>query len=196
MHLWLHSNASYLNKSKARSHNCSFFYLSNKPELPIKPEDPAPPLNAPILVNSKVINTVMSYVQESETGSGFINAKDAIPMRTTLQEMQGPTPIQFDKKCASGILTDTVVQPRSKAMDMRFYWLRDRVCQQQFHVHWKPGQSNLGDYPTKHHSTKHHIAVRPTYVMNNILQTPRQLSPNLATTLQGCVKTHYTGTVI
>ena len=142
----------------------------------------------------------MSSVQESETGSGFINAKDDIPMHTTLHEMghpQGPTPIQFDNKCATGILTDTVVQRRSKAMDMRFYWLRDRVRQHQFHVHWKPGQSNLGDYPTKHHSTKHHIAIRPTYVMHNLLQTPtRQLSPNLATILQGCVKTHSPGTVI
>jgi hypothetical protein len=97
MHLWLHSDASYLNESKARSCNDGFFYLSDKPKLPIKPEDPALPLNAPILVNSKVIGAVMPSVQESETGSGFINAKDAIPMRTTLQEMghpQGPTPIQ------------------------------------------------------------------------------------------------------
>ena len=169
MHLWLHSDASYLNESKARSRNGGFFFLSDKPNLPIKPEDPAPPLNGPVLVNAKVIDAVMSSVQESETGSGFINAKDALPMRNTLQEMghpQGPTPIQFDNKCATGILTDTVVQRRSKAMDMRFYWLRDRVRQGQFHVHWKPGQSNLGDYPTKHHPVKHHIAVRPTYVLN------------------------------
>ena len=121
-------------------------------------------------------------------------------MRTTLLEMghpQGPTPIQFDNKCATGILTDTVVQRRSKAMDMRFYWLRDRVRQQQFHVHWKPGQSNLGDYPTKHHSAKHHIAVRPTYVSNNVLQTPAgPSSKTLATLLQGCVKTHSPITVI
>jgi hypothetical protein len=200
MHLWLHSDASYLNESKARSRNGGFFYLSDKPKLPIKPGDPAPPLNAPILVNSKIIDAVMSSVQESETGSGFINAKDAIPMRTTLIEMghsQGPTPIQFDNKCATGILTDTVVQRRSKAMDMRFYWLRDRVRQQQFHVHWKPGQSNLGDYPTKHHSTKHHIAVRPTYVLNTLFRTPHQQNlKNLATILQGCVKTHSPTTVI
>ena len=169
MHLWLHSDASYLNESKARSCNGGFFYLSDKPKLPIQPEDPAPPLNAPILVDSKVINAVMSSVQE--TGSGFINAKDAVPMRTTLHKMghpQGPTPIQFDNKCATGILTNTIIQRRSKAMDMRFYWLCNRACQQQFHIHWKASQSNLGDYPTKHHSTKHHIAVCPTYAMNHI----------------------------
>ncbi len=108
-------------------------------------------------------------------------------MRTTLQEMghpQGPTPIQFDNKCATGILTDTVVQRRPKAMDMRFYWLHNCGCQQQFHVYWKPGQSNLGDYPIKHHSTKHHsIAVRPTYVLNNIRS---QLTQNPTTQSDLC----------
>jgi hypothetical protein len=122
----------------------------------------------------------MSSVQESETGSGFINnAKDAVPMRQTLTEMghlQGPTPLQFDNKCAVGILNDNVVQRRSKAMDMQFYWLRDRQRQKQFHVHWKRRQENLADYPTKHHSTKHHIAVRPTYVLNNI-HNQLQLQP-------------------
>ena len=71
----------------------------------------------------------MSSVQESETGSCFINGKYAVPLRNALYEMgniQGPTPIQFDKILANGIITDTVVQHISKVMDMRFYWLRDR----------------------------------------------------------------------
>ena len=171
MHLWLHSDASYLNETKARSRNGGFFYLSNKPKLSIKPNDPPLPLNVPVLINSKIFDAVMSSVQKSETGSGFINAKGAVPMRTTLEEMghkQGPTPIQFDNKCAVSIITDTVVQRRSKATDMRFYWLRDRQRQGQFHVYWKSAPSNLADYPSKHHPTKHHIAVRPTYVLNNI----------------------------
>ena len=29
---------------------------------------------------------------------------------------------------------------------------------------------NLADYPTKHHPASHHRAMRPTYVLNNILQ--------------------------
>jgi len=85
MHLWLHSDASYLNETKAPSRNGGFFYLSNKPKLPIKPNDPPPPLNAPVLVNSKILDAVMSSIQESD--SGFINAKDAVPMRITLEEM-------------------------------------------------------------------------------------------------------------
>jgi hypothetical protein len=75
--------------------------ITISPTLPISPDDPPLPHNAPILVNSKIIDAVMSSVQESETGSGFINAKYAVPIHTILQEMghpQGPTPLQFNNK--------------------------------------------------------------------------------------------------
>ena len=61
----------------------------------------------------------------------------------------------------TGIINDNVKQKMSKAMDMRFYWLRDRVRQKQFHVHWKPGTTNLADYVTKHHAPSHHQNERP-----------------------------------
>ena len=57
---------------------------------------------------------------------------------------------------------------------MRFYWMRDRVRQKQFYIFWRRGIDgrffNLADYPTKHHPTSHHRAMRPTYVLNNIQQ--------------------------
>jgi hypothetical protein len=34
-------------------------------------------------------------------------------------------------------------------MDMRFFWLRDRVSQQQFVVEHIPGQHNVADFFTK-----------------------------------------------
>ena len=74
----------------------------------------------------------MSSAQEAETGAGFVNAREAIPIRNALIEMghpQGPTPVQFDNRVANDILNDDVNQKRSKAMDMRFYWLRDRIRQ-------------------------------------------------------------------
>ena len=75
MRLWIHSDASYLNQSKARSRKGIFLYISDKPKLPMKPNNPPPKINAPVLVNSKIIDTVMSSVHEFETGSGFINRK-------------------------------------------------------------------------------------------------------------------------
>jgi hypothetical protein len=115
----------------------------------------------------------MSSLQESETGMGFLNARDAIPIIQTLTEMghpQGPVPLQFDNQASTGILTETFAQRRSKAMDMRFYWLRDRATQKQFHIHWRKGDTNLADYPSKHHPPNHHKTVRPTYVLNNALR--------------------------
>ena len=84
MHLWIQSDASYLNESKYRSCNCGLFYLSDKPKPPIKPKDHPQKLNAPFLVNRKIINKVMSSVKEYETGSGFINRKNAVPLRNAL----------------------------------------------------------------------------------------------------------------
>ena len=179
MHLWIHTDASYLNEPKARSRGGGFMFFSDKPTLPITPDQQAPPTNAPVLVTSKVIDAVMSSAQESETGAGFNNARDAIPIKNAAIELghqQGPTPIQFDNKCAVGILTDTVKQKRSKAMDMRFYWLRDRVRQKQFHVHWKKGESNMADLPTKHHPTAHHIKMRPQYVLNATISNSKATS--------------------
>ena len=47
----------------------------------------------------------------------------------TLTEMghpQPPTPTEVDNETAIGLLKSTMTQKRSKAIDMRFYWDRDR----------------------------------------------------------------------
>ena len=43
--------------------NCCFFYLSDKPKLPIKPNDPPQKLNEPVLVNIKIADNFMYSVQ-------------------------------------------------------------------------------------------------------------------------------------
>ena len=112
----------------------------------------------------------MSSAQEAETGAGFYNAKELIPLRQTLEELghpQGATPLQFYNHSATQILKNEVSQKRSKAMDMRYYWLRDRAKQQQFHIHWKKGTQNLADYFTKHHSPSHHRKMRPLFLSDS-----------------------------
>jgi hypothetical protein len=101
----------------------------------------------------------MSSATEAKTGALFYNAKDAAPLWITLTEMGHPqklTPIQTDNLCATGITNGTVKQRRSKAMDMRVYWIKDRIKQKQYQVHWRKGSDNLADYLTKHHSPAHH----------------------------------------
>ena len=70
----------------------------------------------------------------------------------------------------------------SKAMDILFYWLRDRVRQKQIYVFWKNGYLNLADYVTKHHPTQHHRAMRPTYLANTTIQDRRQACNSPPTT--------------
>ena len=181
MKLWIHSDASYLSEPKARSRAGGFYYLSDAPKCPVDATSPSPPLNGSILVLCKIIDAIMSSAQEAETGAAFLNTREAIPIKDTLEELghpQGPIPIQLDNKCAVGIINDTMTQRRSKPMDMRFYWLKDREIQKQINVYWKKDSQNLGDYPTKHHPAKHHQEVRPLYVANATTQSHARIFNN------------------
>ena len=89
----------------------------------------------------------------------FYNSQDAVPMRTALYKMghsQSPTHCRGNNTTAIGIANPTIKQRRSKAMDMRYFWLQDRDAQKQFKYYWDKGEGNLADYHTKHHSVKHH----------------------------------------
>ena len=54
------------------------------------------------------------------------------------------------------VSNNTVKQRRSKAIDMCFYWIKDRASKGEFLIHWRCGADNLADYFTKHHSLVHH----------------------------------------
>jgi hypothetical protein len=77
---------------------------------------------------------------------------------------QQPTLIVCDNSCAVGLANNTVRQRRSKAMEMRFHWARDRVRQGQFRVEWRVGRLNLADYFTKDYPVRHFIAMRKFFV--------------------------------
>jgi hypothetical protein len=47
---------------------------------------------------------------------------------------QDSTELKNDNTTADGIINNTVQQKLSKAMDMRLYWVKDRVEQDQFNV--------------------------------------------------------------
>ena len=64
-------------------------------------------------------------------------------------------------------------------MDMRFYWLADRVEQKMYKVYWAPGSINLVDYFSKRHPASHHQTVRPIY---------RYIKGKSPSTIQGCVE--------
>ena len=89
-------------------------------------------------------------------------AREAVYIRIILDEMghkQPPTPIQTDNAMADAVINSKITPKRTKAMDMRFHWLRDRECQDQFRFYWRPGRMNYADYWTKHHLPSHHVNV-------------------------------------
>ena len=105
----------------------------------------------------------MSSAEEAELGALFINAKLAVPIRTTLVELGHPkprTPMQTDKSTAHSVLNNRITPKATKSMDMRFHWLRCRDAQGQFRYFWRPGPTNTMDYWTKHHPAIHHQSFR------------------------------------
>jgi hypothetical protein len=151
MQLKIHSDASYLSDPKAKSRNGVYFYLGNKTSSPKKP-----PSNGPLLCHTTVLKHVVSSV-----GGGLIWC---IFCQCKRRHKQDSTELKTDNTTADGIINNTVQQKRPKEMDMRLYWVKDRVQQDQFNVGWAPGDTNMGDYFTKHHSPEHHKCMRPYYL--------------------------------
>jgi hypothetical protein len=168
MILHIVSDASYLSASNSRSRLGGYFYLSNMPvSMPPVATDPPPSFNGPVLVTASIIKAVLSSAAEAELGALFYNGKEGCQIRATLDDLghkQPPTPIQADNACAVGLSNNTVKQKRSKAMDMRFYWIRDRVAQGQFVVYWRKGSDDDADYFTKQHPPSHHRLKRSRYL--------------------------------
>ena len=108
----------------------------------------------------------MSSAAESEVGGLYLNAREAISLIYTLEELghiQDPVPMKTDNSTANGIINQTVKLKRAKAFDMRFWWLVDRNGT-LFKVYWAPGDENLADYFTKNHRPSHHKKLRPIYI--------------------------------
>eukprot|EP00804_Cyclotella_cryptica_P018237 CCRYP_005972-RC/>CCRYP_005972-RC protein AED:0.07 eAED:0.01 QI:0/-1/0/1/-1/0/1/0/582 len=163
MILAAHSDASYLSETKARSCAGGHFFLTENDEVPRN--------NGAILTLAQIIKSVMSSAAEAELGALYINAREAIPIRHLLTELghaQPPTPIQIDNSTALGVVTNTIQPKRTKAMDMRFHWLRCRTNQKQFRTYWRAGATNLADYVTKHHAPIHHRTVRALYLTDPV----------------------------
>jgi hypothetical protein len=166
----------------ARSRCAGLFFLSNISTA--NPPQPKP--NGAVHVLCKTIRGVPASAAEAETGGLFLNGQEAIPIITALEEMghKQPltgTPLETDNSTAHDILKAQVRMKRSKAFDMRYHWLKDRVAQKQFDLYWASGKTNRADYFMKHHPPSHHKIMRPEY-----LQRPHV---NVMTThnMRGCV---------
>jgi hypothetical protein len=186
MILNVHSDASYLSAPKARSRAGGYFFLGSIPR------DAEPIIiNGAIHITCTILKLVAASAAEAELGALFLNAQEAKVIRIVLEELghpQPPTPIHIDNTTTVGIVNNTIKRQRSRAMEMRYFWLLDGEVQKLFRFYYQPGQENLGDYPSKHHSADIHQHVRPYYVHmdNSPTVLPRAAKPS---SRRGCAET-------
>jgi hypothetical protein len=184
------SDAAYLVLPNARSRAAGLFFLANRHGATSTP--PAPKPNGPVHVLCKTLRTVAASASEAETGALFLNAQEAVPMITALQEMGHPqpptgTPLETDNATAHGILHAQVRMRKSKAFDMRYHWLKDRIAQGQFNLYWKKGATNAADYFSKHHPPAHHRRERHRYLVAVARRTLSTSRPSVTSYVRGCV---------
>ena len=171
MVLYIQSDASYLSRSQARSVAGGIHYLGN--------HNSPTHINGAVHVLSTIIPVVVASASEAEYAALFLNAQKGEWLRTVLQALgysQPRTQILGDNNCATGIANDTVKLKRSKSIDMRFHWVRDRIRQGHFSVDWRKGEYNLADFFTKALPVREHQAL-----MSLLVHTPRDTLHSIVT---------------
>jgi hypothetical protein len=160
------SDASFLSRPNATSVVGSFHHLC-------RVSDPTF-VNAPISAHSNRIPVICSSVQEAEYAGTFASAKIAVAERQVLHDLGYPQPatvIHCDNEVAVGLANRTVKPKLSKACDMRWHWLQDRVAQGQFRVRHIPGVRNVSDYFTKSLPLCRHKLLSPFIAVDDVPTT-------------------------
>jgi hypothetical protein len=164
MILKITSDAAYLVQPKARSRAAVHYHLGwHRNDR----------TNGALDVLCQTIKNVVSSAAEAETGGIYLGGKHACPIRAMLHELghaqpSAGSPFETDNNTAQGILNSKMRRKLSKAFDMRYWWMKDRIHQRQFNLTWAPGKFNLADYFTKHHPPWHHRKMRSKYLQKAI----------------------------
>ena len=80
-----------------------------------------------------------------------MNAQESVPIRKIIIKIghiQPPygTSVRIENITTDEIINRTVKPNKYKSMDIRFWWLLDRLQQNQLRIFWAPGNVNLEDY--------------------------------------------------
>ena len=162
MQLIVYSNTRYNNTSNNKSRASDHFSLRHNLSDLTK-------LNVVFLAVVKVIKHVMTSSTKAELLALYMNAQKAVSIYNTLYKLGHPqllTLIQTDNTAVESIIDNNVKMKMSKIFDIQYHWLKDTAEQQQFHIHWKKGRDNKGDYTTKHHLPGIHIKEKQTWAFS------------------------------
>ena len=164
------SDGSYLSvaRSRSRAGGIAYYGWRNSRRL-----------NGAVYAKSTILDVVVASAAECEYGSLFLCARDLVWQRliaAALGYPQAATDIHCDNSCAVSLANDTAVLAKSKAMDMRFHWIRDRVRQGHFNVTWVPGKDNIADFFTKALPISTHRRLVELLVQSTPLPSPLKRS--------------------
>eukprot|EP00957_Ditylum_brightwellii_P167593 12758518-Ditylum_brightwellii.AAC.1 len=119
MILAVHLDALYISKSNTRSQAAGNFYLATKNDGDYN--------NGAILTLSTFIQHVVALALKAKLAALFYNSREAVPPHATLEEMghtQPATPLITNNNMSHGLTTRSMAPRWSKAIDMRFHWLK------------------------------------------------------------------------
>lgn len=156
-----HSDASFNNETRGRSRAAGYHFLGD-----YDPTSNNPP-NGSIDYVTTIIDVVVASATEAELAAIFINAQLALNLRNSLVFLghpQGPSLVVSDNLVGVNILNGTAKSKRSRSIDLRYFWIKDRISQKQFKLAWAPGSHNLADYLTKIHPAKTYESLRSKFV--------------------------------
>ena len=83
-------------------------------------------LNGAFFTLCTILRFVVASAAEAELGALFLNCKEGMIFRLTLEELGHPQPttsIHCDNATAVGIANNTVKRQRARCMEMRYFWV-------------------------------------------------------------------------
>ncbi len=102
---------------------------------------------------------------EAEYVAAFGDGQVLVELTLTLTNLDHPQqspPLLFvDNECAIGLATSSVRPKKSKSIDMRLDWLKERAGQHFFRLVFLPGLINPADFFTEILPIYRHLAALP-----------------------------------
>ena len=94
-------------------------------------------LNGVFFTLCTILRFVAASAAEAELGALFLNCKEGIIFRLTLEELGHPqprTPVHCDNATTVGIANNTVKRQQSRSMEMRYFWVGDKEAQDIYEI--------------------------------------------------------------
>ena len=118
-----HSDVSYLCTPRARSRGVGYIFLGEECLH-----------NGSIQVLCKLLKVVVSSATEAELAALYITCKQCIPLCQALIKLghhQPPTLLITNNETTTNLCNNILKQKHSKSIDIRFYFMKDRVHQKE-----------------------------------------------------------------